>query len=133
MIQFHCDPPLPALPHEKMFTQTIRLCDGDHELSRVTWAAAAPSEGAVQILELRTDPSVRRAGHARQVLRRLLEQARALHQLREEPLRRLWIGVGHKTHVVARSLLSSEGFHLISSTGGLLMDQELLIYVKSLD
>jgi GNAT superfamily N-acetyltransferase len=133
MMRFDCQPPLPAKLTDQLFTQTIRSMDGDRTLTHITWTAPAVSEGAVQILELWTDPTVRRAGHARRLMRQLVEQARALHQQRKQPLRRFWIGVGHKTHIVARSFLTSEGFHHIGSTSGLLLDQDLLIYVKSLD
>jgi GNAT superfamily N-acetyltransferase len=87
----------------------------------------------VQILEFWIDPAFRRKGNGRRLMRGLVEQARVLHAIRKEPLRRLWIGVGHKTQVVGRSFLTCEGFHHISTTGGLMLDEDQLIYVKSLD
>ena len=63
----------------------------------------------------------------------LLLQARLLGKLRKIKVRRVWIGVGHKTQVVGRSFLTGEGFHHVGSTGGLLHDEDQLIYVKALD
>jgi len=133
MIEFHCDPPILTKKTERPFTQTITLRDGDREIGRAAWNATFPNEGIVQILELAIDPKFRRAGHGRQLLHELIAQARILHQHRKQNLRRLWIGVGHKTQVIGRSFLTGEGFHHVGSTCGLLADQDLLIYVKSLD
>jgi GNAT superfamily N-acetyltransferase len=130
MIEFRLSPPIPTKKTDALFTQIIHMLDG-RELGRAMWAATG--DGAVQILELWVDPSCRRAGIGRRLFRAMVENAREFHKLRDEKLRRLWIGVGHKSHIVGRSFLTSEGFHLITSTGGLLMDQDLLIYVKSLD
>jgi ribosomal protein S18 acetylase RimI-like enzyme len=129
----HCDPPIPSKKPDHLFAQTIQMKDGDRLIGQASWSAAAPSQGIVQILELWIDPKTRRAGHGKRLMRTLLEQARLLHKLRDEPLRRLWIGVGHKTQIIGRSFLTSEGFHHISTTGGLMQDEDQLIYVKSLD
>jgi GNAT superfamily N-acetyltransferase len=137
MQEFQCDPPVPAKRIETPFTQKIVLRDGSRELGRelgrAIWHATSPSEGVIQLLDLWIDPSVRRAGHGGRLLQAVVDQARALHQLQKQPLRRMWVGVGHKTRVVGRSFLTKAGFHHIGSTGGLLLDQDLLVYVKSLD
>ena len=127
------DPPVPSKIIDRLFMQTILLKDGDRTLGRAVWSATAPTQGVVQILEFWIDPLFRRKGNGRRLMRGLVEQARMLQAIRKEPLRRLWIGVGHKTEVVGRSFLTSEGFHHISTTGGLLSNEDQLIYVKSLD
>jgi GNAT superfamily N-acetyltransferase len=133
MLCIHCTPPLPAGKTAGVFIQTIQLLDGDRLLGRAVWIAAESSQGVVQILELWIEPAVRRSGHAKRLFRELIEQARALHKPRKQIVRRLWIAVGHKSQVVGRAFLTGEGFHHIATTGGLLQDEDQLIYVKSLD
>ena len=133
MIEYHTQPPIPTRKIEHSFTQTLEMRDGTRTLGRAVWNVADGSEGVIQILELWIDPAVRRAGHGRQLLHATVEQARLMHKVRKQNLRRLWAGVGHKSQVVGRSFLTAVGFHLIGSTAGLLKDQELLVYVKSLD
>jgi GNAT superfamily N-acetyltransferase len=133
MIATHNDPPISAARPDRQFTQTVYLKDGDRHLGRATWSSTVPTQGVVQILELWIDPAIRRSGHGRRLLHAMVDQARSLHKLRKQPLKRLWIGVGHKSQVIGRSFLTSEGFHHVGSTCGLLEDQDLLIYVKSLD
>ncbi len=133
MIVSHVDPPVPPTPNDRAFTQTVYLRSSDRVIGQAVWAATVPTQGIIQILELWIEPGLRRSGHGRRLMRAVVEQARLLHQLRGEPLRRLWIGVCHKTQVVGRSFLTSEGFHHIGSTCGLLNDEDLLVYVKSLD
>jgi len=145
MIEFRCDPPTPSKPVGHAFVQTIRMLDGGNEfggelggtlggeLGRATWSSTDPSQGVAQILDLWIDPSIRRSGNGKRLLSALVKEAELFNKVREQPLRRLWIGVGHKTGVVARSFLTSCGFHHVASTCGLLEDQDLLIYIKSLD
>jgi GNAT superfamily N-acetyltransferase len=127
------DPPVPPKIADRLFTQTILLKDENRALGRAVWSATAPTQGVVQILEFWIDPSFRRRGNGRRMMRGLIEQARILHNIRKEPLRRLWVGVGHKTQVIGRSFLTSDGFHHISTTSGLMLNEDQLIYVKSLD
>jgi GNAT superfamily N-acetyltransferase len=133
MISFLCVPPLPADKFSGTFVQTIHMQDGTRRLGRAVWSAADPSQGVVQILDLWVDSDNRRSGHGRRLLRALIEQARLFHKPANQPVRRLWLGIGHKSKVVGRSFLTGEGFHHISTTGGLLQDEDQLIYVKSLD
>lgn len=133
MISPHVDPPVPAKKTDQLFTQAIVLKDGQRTLGRAVWCAAAPLQGVAQILELWIDPEFRRTGHGRRLLAALVAQARKLHALDKQPLRRLWIGVGHKTQVVGRAFLTGEGFHHVGTTCGLLEGEDLLVYVKSLD
>jgi GNAT superfamily N-acetyltransferase len=126
--------PLPGAPVAGTFVQTLFLQDGERVLGRAVWSAADPSQGVIQILELWIDPPIRRGGHGRRLLRGVIEQARAYHKLgKQKNVRRLWVGIGHKSRVVGRAFLTGEGFHHISTTGGLLQDEDQLIYVKSLD
>lgn len=115
------------------FVQTIRLMDGDNQMGRGVWTANDPSQGVIQILELWVDPKARRTGHARQLYDHVIANAREYHKLRKQPLRRVWISMAHKSQVIGRSFLTGQGFHHISTTGGVLQDEDQLIYVKSLD
>jgi GNAT superfamily N-acetyltransferase len=133
MITFTADPPLCPKPSDALFAQTIQLKDGDRTLGQARWCITALGHGVVQILELTIEAKHRRAGHGRRLMRELIQQARACHQSRGESLRRLWIGVGHKSQIIGRSFLTAEGFHHVATTAGLLRDEDLLIYVKSLD
>jgi ribosomal protein S18 acetylase RimI-like enzyme len=132
MQSFESTPPI-TIKTTGTFVQTIQLKDGDHQLGRAIWTAADPSQGVIQILELWVDPKARRAGHATQLYHQLIANAREFHKLRKEPLRRVWISMAHKSQVIGRSFLTGQGFHNISTTGGVLQDEDQLIYVKSLD
>ena len=133
MLSFHCTPAVPAGKTAGAFIQTIQLRDGERVLGRAIWSAADPSQGVVQIVELWVEPKVRRGGHGRRLFRELIEQARAFHKPSKQIVRRLWIAVGHKSQVIGRAFLTGEGFHHISTTGGVYQDEDQLIYVKSLD
>jgi GNAT superfamily N-acetyltransferase len=133
MATFHPSPPIPAVKSAGVFVQTIQLKQGDRTLGHAIWTCADPEQGVLQLIELWIDPAVRRSGHGRRLFRAVIEQAREYHKMHRQPLRRVWIGMGHKSQVVGRSFLTGEGFHHISSTGGLLKDEDQLIYVKSLD
>jgi GNAT superfamily N-acetyltransferase len=137
MLTFKPTPEIPSTKTTGVFVQTIELMDDTQTLGqtlgRAIWAATEPTQGVVQILELWIDPTVRRAGHGRRLFRAVIEQARSYHKIRRENLRRVWVSIGHKSQVVGRAFLTSEGFHHISSTGGLMQDEDQLIYVKSLD
>jgi GNAT superfamily N-acetyltransferase len=133
MITCITEPPVPSKSSEVLFAQTIQLKNGERVLGQARWAITALGHGVVQILELSVDPKHRRAGHGKRLMRELIQQARAYHKTRGESLRRLWIGVGHKSQVVGRSFLTAEGFHHIATTAGLLVDEDLVVYVKSLD
>ena len=133
MIAYQNDPPVISAKPDALFTQVIQMRDDKRVLGKAAWNITSPSEGVVQILELWIDPSIRRAGHGRRLIGQIIAQARELHKAHKQPLRRLWVAVGHKTQVIGRSFLTGEGFHHIGSSGGLLKDQDMLIYVKSLD
>jgi GNAT superfamily N-acetyltransferase len=131
MITFDHQPPIDSAKQGQAFIEVICMNDGTRRLGRAVWGLTAP--GVVQLLEFEIEPAVRRSGHGRRLLTELIEQARQLHRLRRETLRRLWIGVGHKSQVVGRSFLTGQGFHHVGSTCGLLEDEDMLVYVKSLD
>jgi ribosomal protein S18 acetylase RimI-like enzyme len=130
-MRFEFDPPLPPAAVADSFVQTIRLTDGDQLLATARWIAPTSSVGSVQLLELHVDPKVRRAGHGRRVMQQLLDQAVKYHAARRLHLRRIWVGVGHKSQVIGRAFLTGEGFHHVGSAGGLFGDEDMLVYVKA--
>ncbi len=110
---------------------TVRLLDDDRPIGHAAWAVTDPVEGLIQLLRLEVDPAHARRGFGRHLLHGLYDHARG--QLAPAPLRRVWIAVGNKAHVVARAFLTGEGFHHVGSNAGLYRDQDLLLYVKSFD
>jgi GNAT superfamily N-acetyltransferase len=130
-MQFEFDPPLPTAETDT-FVQNVRLVDDGRLLGSARWVAPAATIGTVQLIELHVDPAVRRAGHGRRLMQQLIAQAVSLHTARKTHLRRIWAGVGHKSQVIGRSFLTGEGFHHVGSSGGLLGDEDLLIYVRAL-
>jgi GNAT superfamily N-acetyltransferase len=130
-MRFEHDPPLPTAEPDT-FVQTVRLVDDGRVLGSAKWVAPSATVGTVQLIEVHVDPAVRRAGHGRRLLHQVVAQAVSLHLSRKIHLRRIWIGVGHKSQVVGRSFLTGEGFHHVGSSGGLLGDEDLLIYVRAL-
>jgi len=111
---------------------TVQLfVDGDRPVGRATWVVTDAGEGLVQIVTIDVDPADQRRGHGRRLLQSLYAGARA--ELGTRPLRRVWIAVGNKVHVVARAFVTGEGYHHVGSNGGIYRDQDLLIYVKSFD
>ncbi len=133
MIHLKIDPTLSTKPAEGAFLQTLRLVDDANELGRAAWCATDDAAGVSQLLELWINPAHRRSGHGRRLLSAVIEQCRGYHRSHDENFRRMWVGVGHKQQVVGRSFLTREGFHHIGSACGVMRDQDMLVYVKSLD
>lgn len=134
MIEFHYAPPLPARPPADSFVQTITLRDAGQTLGVARWHCAGNAEaGVIQILDLSISAAHQRAGHGRQLFNAIVEQAGELQRRRKTKLRRVWIGVEQKNQVIGRAFLTSAGFHHVGTISGLYRNQDLMIYVKSLD
>src|SRR6188474_2041952 len=90
----------------ELFLQTIRLAQGDQELGRACWIAGQEvQEGVVQIIELTVTPGNWRKGHGQRLMEALTEQCRKYFKLRKSRLRRIWVAVDQKRHVIGRSFL----------------------------
>ena len=111
--------------------ESVHLLAGDRPIGIGTFAVTEADEGLIQILSLAIEPADQRRGHGRRLLHDLYDRARV--DLAPRPLRRAWIAVGNKQHVVARAFLTGEGYHHVGSNGGIYRDQDVLIYVKSFD
>jgi GNAT superfamily N-acetyltransferase len=134
MLEIRCVPQLPARGGSGDFVQTITLLDGKSVIGTARWHSPADaSAGLMQLLDLVVDPKFHRKGFGRRLLDTAIEQSRELHHRRGSSLRRVWIGIEQKTQIVGRAFLTSAGFHHIAAMNGLYRDQELMIYVKSLD
>ena len=131
MIRVEADPPTRPAGAALPFVQTLKMSDDVEPIGHATWATGG--DGIVQLLDLSIQPHHRRRGHGRHFFRSVAEHAKAYHRLGGTPLRRVWVTVGHKRHVVGRAFLTGEGFHLLTSTSGLYTDEDLLVYVKSFD
>ena len=133
MPQPECEPKVSAKAADP-FVQTIRLVEGAQVIGRARWITAVdPAEGIVQILELTVADSHRRAGHGRRLMEALTEQAREHFKLRNQKLRRIWLGVDQKGQVIARSFLMKFTFNHVGTVSHLLRDEDMLIYMRTFD
>jgi ribosomal protein S18 acetylase RimI-like enzyme len=136
MSTFNHDPPLPpSFPRDTHtgFAQSITLHEADQPLALARWHAPSGEQGVVQLVELTVDPAHRRRGLGSALLREVIQQATALHQLKHFRLRRLWISVEQKTQVIARAFLTQHGFHHTATIKELLDHQDAMVYVRTFD
>jgi GNAT superfamily N-acetyltransferase len=127
------DPPVSATTTDP-FLQTIQLNAGDQIIARARWISGAePAEGVVQVLELTVAPAHRRQGHGKRLMNLLTDQCRQHFKLRTAKLRRQWIAVDQKRHVIARSFLMGFTFNHVATVKELLKDQDLLTYMRTFD
>ena len=112
-------------------TRTVELHVEGRSVGRATWAVTDQVEGLIQLLSIEIEPADQRRGHGHRLLHDLYAAARS--GLAPRPLRRAWVAVGNKAHVVARAFLTGEGYHHVGSNGGIYRDQDVLIYVRSFD
>lgn len=118
-----------ALP----FTQRIELRDGKALLGHVVWHLAGNDDGVVQVIDLHVTPRARRAGHGSRLLAETVLRAARLCAARRTRLRRLWLAVEQKSHVIARAFLTRHGFHHTATIENVLRRQDLLVYLKAFD
>jgi GNAT superfamily N-acetyltransferase len=131
MSSFQYDPP-PS--QSDGFLQTVRLVDDGEPIATARWhAAPGDADGVVQILDFRVDPSRGRRGHGKRLLAAVIEQCLVYHKLRKRPLRRLWLTLHHKRHVIARAFFLSQGFTHTATIKDVAADGDLLVYVRTFD
>jgi ribosomal protein S18 acetylase RimI-like enzyme len=122
----------PAVANTDGFLQTVRLHVDGKVIASARWhVLPGTPDGVAQIVEFHVLPPYQRRGHGKRLMTALIEQVRAYHQIRKIPLRRLWIGLRHKSHVVARAFFASQGFTHVGTAKDLLLDEELLIYLRA--
>jgi GNAT superfamily N-acetyltransferase len=127
------DPPVLAKWGDP-FLQTIRLTDGDKAVGQARWISAQEvTEGVVQIVELTVTPAHRHKGHGRLLMEAVTLQCRDHFKLRKSRLRRIWLALDQKRHVIARSFLMQYTFNHVATVNELLKDEDLLIYMRSFD
>ncbi len=133
---FQFDPPSPLKAHPaEPFTQTIRLLKENQQRGQAVWhhAGSAAIPGVVQVINITViDPGDRRQGAGKALLDAAIESARKHLQAIGQPLRHVWVSLPH-TQTIARAFLTKTGFHHVSGMKNLHSDQEMLIYVRSLD
>lgn len=127
------EPRLPAGKESGPFTQTIKLTEGPRTMGIARWYTAGSPSGVSQLLELSIDPSIRRKGHGKTLLRAVMEQAVSLHKQRKIGARRIFINMHQKEQVIGRAFLMSCGFHHIATIPDMLIDEDLMVFVKSFD
>ena len=133
MFDLILDPPVTGKTPEP-FLQSIRLMEGDKVIGEARWISGAEgSEGIVQILELSVIPEQRRKGNARRLMDVLTSQALDHFKSRKNKLRRMWLVLAQKRHVIARSFLMKYTFHHVGTIGKLLRDEDMLVYMRTFD
>jgi ribosomal protein S18 acetylase RimI-like enzyme len=90
-----------------------------------------PGQGVAQILELTVSPAYGRKGHGRVLMNAVTEQALAYFKLRKVRLRRIWMAIAQEGQVIGRSFLMKFGFHHVGTVHELLVDEDLLIYMRT--
>lgn len=131
MSSFQYEPPVAK---SDGFLQTVRLVDDGEPIGAARWhAPPGDSDGVVQILEFRVDPSRGRRGNGKRLLAAVIEQCVAYHKLRKRPFRRLWLTLHHKQHVIARAFFLSQGFTHTATIKEIAADGDLLVYVRTFD
>jgi GNAT superfamily N-acetyltransferase len=125
-----CDPPLAA---SDGFLQIVRLTEDGRPMGSARWhSPTGSSDGVVQILDFHIDLKFQRQGYGKRLLTAVIEQCIAYHKLRQIPLRRIWLGLNHRRHVIARAFFLSQGFtHIVTAKELLLPTDDLLIYVRT--
>jgi len=134
MIEVQATPAISTQVDNQAFTQTLRLMDGETEIARATWhCPASASAGIIQIIELHVNEPFRRRGMGKRIMQDVYKAATAYLKLRKAKFRRAWMAIEQKTQVVGRAFLTSRGYHHVSVINDLFVDQDLMIYIKSLD
>lgn len=117
-----------------VFAQCLELKEGERLIGRARWASSSdPSSGVAQVLELWVSPEYRRKGHGGRLMDELTGQARAYFKSRKALLRRVWMAVEQKQQVVARSFLMKFTFHHVGTIRELLLDEDMLVYMRTLN
>lgn len=130
-----CDPPLPpTAAGSGPFVQSLRLMEGKIVIAAARWhSGTTTSQGVVQIIDLAVAPEHQRKGHGARILKECYRQATDFYKARKAKLRRAWIAVEQKRHVIARAFLTQQGFHHVGTVQELLRDEDLLIYSRTFD
>jgi len=117
-----------------VFAQIIELKEGERLIARARWASSTQAAaGVAQVLELWVSPEARRAGHGGRLMDEVTAQARAYFKSRKSSLRRVWMAVEQKEQVVARSFLMKFTFHHVGTIRELLLDEDMLVYMRTLN
>lgn len=116
------------------FIQSIELVEGEQVIGQARWISTdQPAQGVVQILELTIKEALRRHGHAKRLMEALTNQARDHFKLRRAALKRIWLTIDQKRQVNARSFLMKFGFHHVGTIKELLKDEDVLIYMRTMN
>ena len=122
----------PAVSDADGFFQTIQLHVDGKAVGTARWhALQGGGDGVVQIVDFHVLPPCQRRGHGRRLMGALVEQVRTYHAMRGVSPRRLWVGLRHKTHVIARAFFASQGFTHVATVKDLLVDEDLLVYIRA--
>ena len=114
------------------FLQTIRFHVDDRPIATARWhVVQGTPDGVAQIIDFQVLPPHQRRGHGKRLIAAVIDQLRAYHRARKTALRRVWVGLRHKSHVIARAFFASQGFTHVATVRDLLSDEDLLIYMRT--
>ena len=113
--------------------QTLTETDGKRTVGVLTWHVANPSEGVMQVLDVRVDGEFARQGIGSRLLNQAITNAAADCRSRGGKLRRVFVALAHEEQILARAFFTRHGFHHVHTLKDLLRSQDLLTYVKSYD
>lgn len=127
----------PAVSREKSqqgFVQLIELVEGEEVVGHARWMCWGDvGQGVAQILELAVPSAQGRKGHGRVLMNAVTEQAREYFKVRKVGLRRIWMAIAQEGQVIGRSFLMKFGFHHVGTVHELLVDEDLLVYMRTFD
>ncbi len=127
---------VPAITNQAIlpFVQELILTDpSGKSIGYARWHAPEGTDGIVQVLDIAIVPEHQRQGHGSVLMRRIYAEAKALFTTAGLKPRRIWLAVEQKRCVNARAFLSRHGFHHVSSIKNALLQQDVLIYLRSFD
>lgn len=103
------------------------------EAARLLWHAT-PDQGTAQMLQLEVVPELRRAGRGTRLVREMLNQVARLNaRRRNRPIRVVWTLVAQKGQLPARAFLTRMGFHHVATSKHLYLQDDAMIYARSMD
>ncbi len=109
--------------------RTLTLRQNKATLATLTYHLTPHPFAVLLLLHIEVHPNRRREKIATRLFELALHDAAGL--LGVHRLRRVHVGVAHKSHIPLRALLTHLGFHHTGTTTGLLKDEDLLTYIKA--
>ena len=127
------DPPVAKIVAGRPFFQTLRIRQNGVDVATARWHSTGNAEGVAQLIDLEVAPEQRRNKHATRLMHEVVRQIGLYFSQLNIPHRRIWVGVEQKSQVVARAFLMMHGFHHMNTVDSLFDEQDMLIYVRTMN